>query len=110
MEKLTPFYSQSPDLLVFNDVEPVKFDGWKAFAEAERKIMARFSWWNTNPKDLRVSVWGKVALSTATPILSGENTSGKKYNLTIRHTAVWRKEGERWVIMHDHWSIPWPSS
>jgi ketosteroid isomerase-like protein len=110
MEKLAPFYSQSPGLVVFNDVEPVKFDGWREFAEAERKIMEKMSWWKTNPKDLRVTIWGDVALTTATPVLEGEFKSGRKAVLTLRHTAVWRRKGGRWLIIHDHWSIPLPSS
>jgi len=110
MRRLAPFYSKGPDLVVFNDVEPVKFNSWKEFADAESKIMAKFLWWKNTPRNLMIRVWDEVALSTATPTLTGESKSRKKYRLTLRHTAVWRKERGRWLIMHDHWSIPWPSS
>ena len=110
MERLAPFYSKRPGNVIFNDVEPVKFEGWEEFKEAEAKIMAKVSTWKVEPNDVRVTIWGNVAVSTATPILTGKSKAGKSYNLTIRHTAVWERKGKRWLIIHEHWSIPWPSS
>jgi len=110
MESLAPFYSKERGNVFFNDVEPVKFEGWEEFKEAEAKIMSRMSTWKVEPNDVRVTVWGKVAVSTATPSLTGRSKAGKSYNLTLRHTAVWERKGDRWLIVHEHWSIPWPSS
>lgn len=110
MRDLAPFYSKAPDVIIFNDVEPVKFRGWKEFKEAEEKIMAKFSHWKVTPKDLKLLTWGDVALTTATPLLTGESKAGKRYNLTLRHTAAWERMDNVWLIIHDHWSIPWPSS
>jgi ketosteroid isomerase-like protein len=109
-DRLAPFYSKEPGVVIFNDVEPVKFEGWEEFKEGESKIMSRTSTWKVQPKDVRGTTWGDVAVSTATPILTGESKAGKSYNLTIRHTAVWERKGGRWLIIHEHWSIPWPSS
>jgi len=72
--------------------------------------MSRVSWWVTKAKDLRVKVWGNIALSTATPTLTGDSKAGKHYdNVVFRHTAVWEKKRGHWQIIHDHWSIPLPS-
>jgi ketosteroid isomerase-like protein len=109
METLAPFYSKAPDTIIFNDVEPANLKGWKRFRDAEVKIMARVSHWKVTPKDLKISLWGKVALSTATPRLVGESKAGRKYNVTMLHTAVWERKGDSWLIIHEHWSIPLPS-
>jgi len=110
MERLAPFYSMEPGIVIFNDVEPVKFEGWEEFKDAEARIMSRVSTWKVDPNDVRVTTWGNVALTTATPVLTGSSKAGKSYNLTIRHTAVWERKADRWLIVHEHWSIPWPSS
>jgi ketosteroid isomerase-like protein len=110
MKKLAPFYSKEPGNVIFNDIEPVKLEGWEEFKEAETKIMSRFSTWKVEPNDVRVTAWDNVAVSTATPLLTGKSKAGKSYSLTIRHTAVWERKGDSWLIIHEHWSIPWPSS
>jgi ketosteroid isomerase-like protein len=110
MRELAPFYSKASDVLIFNDVGPVKLRGWQEFKEAEDEIMARYSYWKVTPKEFRIRMWGDVALTTATPLLTGETKGGKKHSLTLRHTAVWERKDDGWLIVHDHWSIPWPLS
>jgi ketosteroid isomerase-like protein len=107
MKKLAPFCSKKPKLLVFNDVEPMKLEGWEAFREAEGNVMARMSRWKLRPDGLRASVWENVGLSTATPLPTGESKAGKRCSLVLGHTAVWEKRGGQWLMVHHHWSIPW---
>lgn len=110
MGKMARFYSKESDVVIFNDIEPVKLQGWKEFKDAEERIMDGFSRWKVAPKDLKLMDWGDVVLTTATPVLDAVLKDGKTYNLTLRHTAVWERRGNVWLIVHDHWSIPWPSS
>ena len=110
VEKLAPYYSKEPGVVIFNDVEPVKFDGWEEFREGERKIIEGVSEWKIEPKNVRVTVWGSVGLTTATPTLSGKSKKGNAYEATLRHTAVWKKRRGRWLITHEHWSFPLPHS
>jgi ketosteroid isomerase-like protein len=110
IEKLAPFYSKAPGVVIFNDVEPVKFESWNEFRDAEAEIMARMSHRNVKPKALTVSVWGNMALSTSTPVLTAESSAGEQYSMVLRRTAIWEKRGRSWLIVHEHWSIPWPSA
>ena len=106
MERMAPYYSKDPGVVIFNDVEPANLVGWERFKEEESKIMARTSEWNLEPKDVKVTVWGPVGLTTAVPVLRGKSKKGSGYESPIRHTAVWEKKGDHWQIVHEHWSFP----
>lgn len=110
LENLAPFYAKDRVVVIFNDVEPVKFEGWDAFKKGEEEIMAGVSTWKVTQKDIRVSTWKRVALTTATPVMSGKMKTGRRFKANLRHTAVWEKKGDRGLIIHEHWSIPWPHS
>jgi hypothetical protein len=51
--------------------------------------------WKEEPKNIKVSIWRKIALSTTAPILTGEPKAGKHYNVTLRHPAVWEMQRDQ---------------
>ena len=97
------FYSKDPDL-VFYDIGPIHI-GWdqyrkniqKSFGETESLSL-------TLNDDLRVTVLGSMALTTATGHLSSKNKDGKSFDSNIRFSGVWEKKGKLWLVIHDHWS------
>ena len=97
------FYSKAPDL-VFFDIGPTHI-GWGQYRNnIERSFDEIESLSLTLSDDLRVTVLGKMALTTATGQLSSKSKDGKTFDSNIRFTAVWKKKGKLWQVIHDHWS------
>ena len=59
--------------------------------------------------DLRVVRHGDVAWTTLTFHLSAVLKDGGGLVLDGRHTAIWERRDGRWLIVHEHLSVPLPS-
>ncbi len=107
--KAAPFYSKKAGL-VFYDFAPLKYMGWKEYANGVQKAffdnMVPHSSRVTVHNDFMVRQWGKVAVTSATIHLYAKLKDGTKIDEDGRHTAVWEKTGSKWLITHDHWSFP----
>jgi ketosteroid isomerase-like protein len=33
--------------------------------------------------------------------------TGQKKSIEARHTAIWEKRGAKWIIVHEHVSVPY---
>ena len=55
--------------------------------------------------DVEITVGGEVAFATAIG-RCGDLSSGKKVDLAFRLTLGFRKQEGRWLIAHEHHSIP----
>ena len=101
------FYDQTPGD-VFFDVAPLKYVGFaeygKAMTEFYRNIKA-LSFRLNDDSEIH-SVDATNAWSTATVQLSETTVDDKHHEGTARWTAIWQKKGGRWVIVHDHFSVP----
>src|SRR5688500_18171429 len=81
------FYSQDADL-VFYDVAPLQYKGWKAYQTGVTKMFQDFLSFKLIPnKDLTVTRKGKLAWTTLTFHLSGKQKNGTALELDGRHTA-----------------------
>ncbi len=107
-ENAAPFYAKDGGL-VFYDMAPLKYVGWRGFERGTRKMLstiksARIKLGN----DFRVVRTGNIAVTTVTFGLTAKPLKGKTWKSPGRHTAVWEKRGNKWLIIHDHWSAPLP--
>jgi len=103
------FYAKDADLPFF-DVAPLKYKNWadyragviKAFTEpmASGKL--------TPNDDLKVTQRGIIVWTTLTFHLSAQPKSGPALEIDCRHTAIWEKRGNKWLIVHEHVSAPLP--
>ena len=99
------FYSKAPDL-VFFDIGPIHV-GWDQYRKNIEKSFSEIESLSLKLNDdLRVTVVGKMALTTATGHMSSKSRDGKSSDLDIRFTAVWEKKAKDkvWQVVHDHWS------
>lgn len=105
------YYAKDADL-VFYDIAPLKYKNW-----AEYKKTVQTTFLDTlssgklapNMNDLRVTRRGTVAWTTVTFHLSGTpKAGGNATEIDARHTAIWEKRGGRWIIVHEHVSVPLP--
>lgn len=108
-DKAAKYYAKDADLPFF-DVAPLKYKNWadyragvlKAFTEpmASGKL--------TPNDDLKITQRGTVVWTTVTFHLSAKPKAGGSMELECRHTAIWEKRGNKWLIVHEHVSAPLP--
>ena len=99
LELLIPFYAS----------EVVSFDVQASITGAEAK---RRSWelassvlnppYGYEIRDLKIRVNGKIAVAHGYARLSGSNSRG----VWVRATLVFEKVDGKWIIVHDHASVP----
>lgn len=56
--------------------------------------------------DLSIAVEGELAFSTSLNRMRGTKTDGTQVDLWVRATVVYRKQGGRWTVVHEHVSVP----
>jgi len=103
-----PYYDQRPSD-VFFDILPMKYSGFANYAKGAADVLAGFrSLTFTLGNDAQVHLHGSLAWATATWGLTGTLKTGNKAAMDGRWTVVWEKKGDRWLIVHEHVSVPSP--
>jgi len=105
--KVADFYSKDPGNVYF-DITPLKFTGWKEYAEEAGKNLAGAGGakWSPNGDDFKVIKSGDLAVTTLTMNLLFTNKNGVASKMQVRDTDVWEKQGGKWLIVHEHVSVP----
>ena len=57
-------------------------------------------------RDLRLQCSGDVAFDTHLTHVQGTNRTGQHIDMWFRETVGYRKQGGRWVVVHQHSSVP----
>lgn len=102
------FYAKDSGL-VFYDVAPFSYHGWKEYNEGVRKEFFNDNFVSaslTAGKDLKVTRRGTVAWTTVTMHLSEKTKNGKDVDTDLRYTGIWERRGNSWVLVHEHLSVP----
>jgi len=102
-----PYYSKDPQN-VFYDLTPMKYTGWAAYEHGVKAVLAGFQSLKFKlDDDTRVWAQGDGALVTATWHADIVNKSdGSAATLDGRWTAILHHEGGKWLIVHEHVSVP----
>jgi uncharacterized protein (TIGR02246 family) len=95
------------DVVTFDVVEPLRREG-KAASQARAAewvglYNGPISWEN---RDVRVVTDGDVAFSHALSRVTGILNTGAAVDMWFRTTLGFRRVGGRWLITHDHGSVP----
>ena len=107
-EKAGKFYAKDAGL-VFYDVAPLKYNSWAEYQEGVKKnFFDQITSGTLTPKDdLKVTQRGKIAWTTVTFHLSVKFKAGEApMEADCRHTAIWEKINNKWLIVHEHVSAP----
>lgn len=94
----------APDVLLFDLMPPLQYDG----AEAYRKLWEKcFSFCDETTasyevRDLKITISGDLAFSHGFHQMS--TNSG--HEMCMRLTSCYRKIDGRWLVVHDHFSVP----
>lgn len=106
--KAAPFYA-TEGKHVFYDIAPLKYTGWKEYADAAQKMFAGVSSLKiTLGNDVQTHRRGNVAWGTATWKMELVSKDGKKETPEGRWTLIWEKRGDNWLVVHEHFSVPLP--
>jgi len=97
----------APDVLSFDVINPLRYLG----ADAIRKRLEE--WFSSfqgsiglEIRDLNISVGDAVAFSHCLSHVSATTAAGEKLDMWWRETACYRKLEGKWLITHQHSSVP----
>lgn len=105
IERLMDHYS--PDIVYYDVVPPLQFTG---LAETRRNFERWFAGYegpiSLQTHDLNVAVSGDVAFANMLHLDSGVRTNGMESSIWVRSTVGCRRIDGRWLITHEHISLP----
>jgi len=101
-------YYAKEDGLVFFDLAPFSYSGWKEYDLGVRKELLdqMVSGSLTAGKGLKVTRHGNIAWTTVPMHFSAKMKDGKTIDTPVRYTGIWEKKGKNWVLVHEHLSAP----
>ncbi len=105
LDGLMSHYSR--DILVFDLAPPLQYKG----AVAYRKNWADWFPSFQGPvgyeiRDLTITTGGDVAFCRSLNRITGTRTSGENTDVWVRATVGFRKIGGKWMVTHEHFSVP----
>lgn len=100
-----PFYAQGPH--VFFDIAPLKYSSWDDYQKGVVAVLADFKTAKmTVNDDAEIHPAGSIVWVTATVKEDATMKSGKREMGNFRWTAVFEKQNGKWLIIHEHISVP----
>ena len=104
-----PYYAKDPKLVFYDDA-PLKYIGWEAYARGVKKEFAGYkSFATTLNDDIDVHRVGDAfAWGTATWRAKGVKLDGSSEMVDGRWTVCFEKRDGKWLIVHEHVSVPTP--
>jgi ketosteroid isomerase-like protein len=107
VDNAAKFYAKD-DGLVFYDVIPFSYSGWKEYQVGVQKNILdnAASASLTAGKDLKVTRRGMIAWTTVPMRLVEKTKDGKNVDVQLRYTGIWEKRGKDWLLVHEHISAP----
>jgi ketosteroid isomerase-like protein len=105
VSKAGEFYAQGPH--TFFDVSPLKYNSWDEYATGLKKELADYKGGTfTVNDDAQIYPAGDYYWGAATVKADETLKSGKREMATFRWTVVFQKQDGKWLIVHEHVSVP----
>ena len=107
LDAIMKVYAPDRTLVVFDVVPPRQYVGAAAYRKDWQAFLGNFD----DPitvelTDLGVAADRNLAYSHSIQHVAGTDKQGKKLDLTVRVTDVYKKAHGRWEIIHEHVSVP----
>lgn len=97
----------APDVIAYDIVPPLQYTGKDAYRKDYEQFFAQYKGpINVELRDLHIYTSGDLATAICLERLSGTMTNGEQSNMWLRTTSIFRKEGGKWLDVHDHISVP----
>jgi uncharacterized protein (TIGR02246 family) len=100
-------YEPDDSLVVFDAVPPLQYVGAEACRKNWENTLAFFSGpVDYDMSDLYIETDGSLGFSRRIDQIVLTDKDGQKLSLTLRVTNVYRKINGKWLIAHEHASVP----
>ena len=106
--KVMSFYGPGDPVLAFDVVPPRQYATADAYKQDYEGLFKAFDGpFNAEINDLSITTNGSdMAYGHSIDHLAGKTPDGKQIDLTVRVSDVYRKIGGKWLIVHEHVSVP----
>ncbi len=97
----------APDVLLFDILPPLEHKGQDAYRKIWDMCLPSFRGSiDCEIRDLSITAGDGAAFSHGLYRFSGTMTAGEQMDMRVRATTCYRKLDGKWVITHDHHSVP----
>jgi ketosteroid isomerase-like protein len=104
-DNVAQFYASGPH--TFFDIAPLKYTSWQEYQTGVRKELADYKGAKfTVNDDAELHPAGNYVWGTATVKFEMTHQNGKVDMGNMRWTVVFEKQGGKWMIVHEHVSMP----
>jgi ketosteroid isomerase-like protein len=106
-DKIMENYDHSQKLVIFDVIPPREYVGWDAYKKDWQEFLNSFD----GPITMQISgltivADGNLAYGYSFQRIAGKMKNGGPPDVTVRVTDVYRKTGGKWLIVHEHVSVP----
>ena len=92
---------------MFFDYYPLRFDDFASYMAGTKQYLATLSVQSINESDLFVERIGNTAWAVGTYTVDSQSKKGEKFHVDGgRYTGILIKQGQKWLVCHEHWSPP----
>lgn len=107
VDRIMAFYAPGAQTVAFDILPPLQFPSYDAYKGEWAKFLAMFSGpIAVDVRDAQIQVSGELAFVHALVRISGTLTDGRPLDLWMRGTNGLRKIDGKWLVTHDHVSVP----
>ena len=107
VDRVMSHYQKSEDLIAFDVTPPMEYRGWDAYRKDYQDVFTQFkSIDKAEFKELHTRSSGTMAYFAAIVHLDATGQDDKTTPLDLRLTDVLQKIGGKWLIVHEHASVP----
>jgi ketosteroid isomerase-like protein len=104
--KVSPLFAPDADLIFF-DITPLKYNGWAEYQKGVMKVFEPYSTMKcTVNDDVHGGRSGNMAWTAGTVSCHAPKKDGGVDDLTLRTSEIYQKRGAKWLIVHEHASVP----
>lgn len=105
IDAIMSFYT--PEIRLFDIIPPLEHRGRDAYRKIWEMCMPSFEGpIDCEIRDLNITTCDDLAFSHGLYRFTGTMTDGKKMDMWARGTVCYRKADGKWVITHEHHSVP----
>jgi len=105
IDAIMSFYA--PDIRLFDIIPPLEHKGQGAYRKIWEMCLPAFEGpIECEVRDLSITAGDGMAFSHGLYRFTGKMTDGKEMDMWARGTVCYRKLNGKWVITHDHHSVP----
>ncbi len=103
VDRLESYHHYGPKFTKFDDFEPLERQDAEATRRLEREAILGVEEFSPQVVDLKVDVFGPVALATFV-MAYDVAADGERHAFRARATMVFANEGGEWLVVHEHFS------